>query len=298
MAKVVLVRLREMGMLSEYSIPDGMDVKAGDYVIIEVDRGLDWGEVQALQEAEQMTSTEPIKAIIREATYEDLHQINENKIQAKNSFNVCNKKIKESNIGMKLIQAEYSFDAKKVIFYFTSEARVDFRELVKELAKVFKMRIEMRQVGVRDEAKFFGGVGACGRCLCCNSFLRNFEPVTIKMAKNQKLSLNPTKISGICGRLMCCLSYEHPVYKEMMKDMPKEGQIITTDKGKGKVIEVNPLRREIVVELENGVLYRIIKKECESCPNQQQPKDVPQQQEPPHNAKENDNNADEKSAGE
>lgn len=261
MPKNVVIRLRELGVVSEYSVTDDVDLKAGDYVVIEVDRGLDWGEVIAAHEQQGEIAGESLKGIVRKASVNDLKQINDNRAQAKDSFNVCNKKIKESNIPMKLIQAEYSFDAKKVIFYFTSESRVDFRELVKELAKVFKMRIEMRQIGVRDEAKFFGGIGCCGRGLCCGSFLQNFEPVTIKMAKNQKLSLNPTKISGICGRLMCCLSYEHPMYKELLKDLPKEGQSITTDKGKGKVVEVNPLRREIVVELEDGSIQRIIKPE-------------------------------------
>jgi cell fate regulator YaaT (PSP1 superfamily) len=153
---------------------------------------------------------------------------------------------------MKLIEAEYSFDRSRVVFYFTAEGRIDFRELIKDLAAIFKARIELRQIGVRDEARFLGGFGPCGRTLCCASFLKDFEPVTIKMAKEQNLPLNPTKISGLCGRLMCCLSYEHECYRELMKDLPREGERIKTKDIKGKVINVNALKRTITVETEDG----------------------------------------------
>jgi len=160
-----------------------------------------------------------------------------------------NKKIAEHNLDMKLVEAEYSFDKSKIIFYFTSEGRVDFRELVKDLARIFKARIELRQIGVRDEAKLFGGFGSCGKELCCRRFLKDFEPVTIRMAKEQGLPLNPPKISGVCGRLMCCLAYECKVYKELSRDLPKEGDKINTPEGKGKVVSVNILKRSVIVEV-------------------------------------------------
>jgi len=257
MNRIVVVRLREVGS-TEYFFCGNLEVKAGDYVIVEAERGEDYGQV--VSEPEE--TAEEIKASLRKITrimsMDDLRQIKENISRAKKALKTCQKKIFEHKLSMKLIDSEYSFDGSKIIFYFTAEGRIDFRELVKNLAKIFKTRIEMRQVGVRDEARLFGGIGPCGRSLCCTAFLRNFEPVSIKMAKEQSLPLNPTKISGICGRLMCCLNYEYRIYKECRKKLPRDGQTINTPKGKAKVTEVNPLKKEVVLEFESGEKERLI----------------------------------------
>ena len=223
-------------------------VKVGDYVIIESERGTEYGQV--ISEAELVPEEEieaPLRKVIRVATRDDLRQIQENKKKTKEAIGICAKKIEEHKLDMKLVDAEYSFDRSKFIFYFTAEGRVDFRELVKDLARRFSARIELRQIGVRDEAKIFGGYGLCGRVLCCKSFLKNFEPVTVRMAKDQNLPLNPSKISGVCGRLMCCLGYEYPVYKELLKNLPKQGETINIKEGKGRVVSVNPLKMIAVV---------------------------------------------------
>jgi len=254
MSRAVLLRLREAGNL--LTCASDIEVKPGEHVVVEADRGLDYGEVLEV-EREEDTSQTKLKKIIRKATPQDEKQIKEGRQKAKESMKTCARKIKELELSMKLVSAEYSFDQKKVIFYFTSEGRIDFRDLVKDLAKIFKVRIEMRQIGVRDEARLFGGVGPCGRTLCCCSFLKSFEPVTIKMAKLQRLSLNPQKISGMCGRLMCCLFYEYRCYKEYIKGLPKDGQVVDTPKGKGKVITVNVLKRIAYVELESGVIEKV-----------------------------------------
>lgn len=250
--KTALVRLREAGNIIAYGSPD--EVKAGDKVIVEADRGIDYGEILEIPNEEVITSG---KKIIRKMTSEDLRQVRENRKQAKDALQICSRKVRERKLNMKLVEAEYSYDKKKIIFYFTAEGRVDFRELVKDLAKVFKIRIEMRQIGVRDEARLFGGVGPCGQSLCCVRFLKNFEPVSIKMAKVQKLPLNPSKISGICGRLMCCLFYEYKSYKEFSKGLPKEGQSLQTPRGKGKVIGVNVYKRQVYVEFEDGFIEKV-----------------------------------------
>lgn len=252
MHEVVQVRLREAGGISYFSTGK-LKFNPGDYVIVEQERGIDYGQV--ISEPEIVLDTEiekPLRKIIRKTNPWDHHQIEKNRKKSKELMDICTRKISEHRLPMKLIEAEYSFDRSKIIFYFTAEERIDFRELVKGLAKIFKARIEMRQIGVRDEAKLVGGFGPCGRELCCARFLKDFEPVTIKMAKEQNLPLNPTKISGLCGRLMCCLGYEYKLYKEFMKDMPKIGQQIQTKKGKGKVISVNPLKRSAFVEIEDG----------------------------------------------
>lgn len=257
MEKVVVVRLREAGPTA-YFLCGNLEVKPGDYVVVEAERGFDYGQV--ISEIEEVHSEmhPSFKKVVRIMNVEDLKQTRENRAQSKKILKICARKIKEHKLSMKLLDAEYSFDKSKIIFYFISESRVDFRELVKDLAKIFKTRIEMRQVGVRDEARLFGGVGPCGRTLCCASFLRSFEAVSIKMAKEQKLPLNPTKISGICGRLMCCLSYEYKIYKEASKKLPSEGQSINTPSGKGRVVEVNPLKREVTVEFEEGRREKIV----------------------------------------
>ncbi len=253
MFELMQVRIRE-GSKIVYCQSKDIRPKPGDCVIIEYDRGFEYGQVLTdFQAFENLPEEgEPPKNIVRIAAKEDLGQIEKNKSLIKEPYNFCNRKIQEKNISMKLIGAEYSFDRTKLVFYFTAGGRVDFRELVKELAAHFKARIELKQIGVRDEAKFIGGFGPCGRQLCCAKFLKDFEPVTIRMAKEQNLPLNPTKISGICGRLMCCLSYEHDVYKELLKGLPKMGSRIKAKDGKsGKVISVNPLTRSVIMETDD-----------------------------------------------
>lgn len=252
MQNIAQVRLRESGQ-TFYFLSDKAKAKSGDYVIVEAERGLDYGQVIS-DEATVLAgkADEPLRNILRLAGPADLKQIEYNKSKAKEAFVSAEKKIEEHKLEMKLIDAEYSFDRNKLIFYFTAEGRVDFRELVKDLAHVFKARIELRQIGVRDEAKFLGGFGPCGRQLCCARFLKEFEPVTIKMAKDQNLPLNPSKISGLCGRLMCCLSYEYKTYKELTKNLPREGDKVTTAEGKGKVLSVNALKGTAFIELEDG----------------------------------------------
>jgi len=257
MYEVVQVRLREAGKITYFST-NGMRFKSGDHVIVEADRGLDYGQV--LSETEAILDSdiaEPLKKIIRKANPWDMMQVEKNKKKVKEVMATCAKKIQDKRISMKLIDAEFSFDRSKIIFYFTAEGRVDFRDLVKELANTFKTRIELKQIGVRDEAKMLGGLGPCGRALCCATYLKDFDPVTIKMAKEQNLPLNPTKISGLCGRLMCCLGYEYKTYKELMKGMPAEGSIVKTEKGQGKVISINAIKRAATVELEDGTIVEV-----------------------------------------
>jgi len=250
--RVAMVRLREAGNISGFIATD--ELQAGEMVIVEGDRGIDYGEVLEIVNEEKKLK---YKTIVRPMSEADVKQIKDNEKQAKDALQICSRKVREHKLDMKLVESEYSFDRKKIIFYFTSEGRIDFRELVKDLAKIFKIRIEMRQIGVRDEARIFGGVGPCGRPLCCVSFLKNFEPVSIKMAKAQRLPLNPSKISGICGRLMCCLFYEYKNYKELAKGLPKEGQTVQTPRGKGKVIAVNVLKRQIFAALEDGCIEKV-----------------------------------------
>ena len=252
MNEVVQVRLREAGKISYFST-GGLKFSVGDYVIVEQDRGLEYGQIVADVETVLDTEIErPLRKIIRKTNPWDHHQIEKNRKKSKELIQTCNRKIAEHRLAMKLVEAEYSFDRSKIIFYFTAEGRIDFRNLVKDLANIFKARIELKQIGVRDEAKLMGGYGPCGKELCCVKFLKDFEPVTIRMAKDQNLPLNPTKISGLCGRLMCCLSYENKTYKECIKGLPKMGHEIKTEKGKGKVIGLNPLKRTVTVEIEEG----------------------------------------------
>ena len=260
---VALVRLREAGQLMTYKVTE--DIAVHDYVLIEADRGLDYGEVIEINEVTPCpklnVKEQAIKRITRKLSPEDLKQKKNNEKEAKDAIRLCSRKVREYKLAMKLVDSEYSFDKKKIVFYFTSEGRVDFRELVKELAKIFKIRIEMRQIGVRDEARLFGGVGPCGQKLCCMRFLKNFEPVSMKMAKAQKLPLSSGKISGICGRLMCCLFYEYKNYRELSKGLPKEGQTLETAQGKGKVVSVNVLKRLAYVELEVGRIEKVFFKD-------------------------------------
>lgn len=250
MVKVVGVRFKIAGKIY-YFDPDNLEIQANDSVIVETVRGIEYGNVVVgNREISEDEIVAPLKKVIRIATKEDKERYIQNQNKEKEAFEICHKKIIQHNLVMKLIDVEYTFDNNKIIFYFTADGRVDFRELVKDLASVFKTRIELRQIGVRDEAKMIGGIGACGRPLCCSSHLSEFEPVSIKMAKEQSLSLNPTKISGICGRLMCCLKYEQEAYECVLKRMPKIGSLVDTESGRGEIISTNILREKVKVRLE------------------------------------------------
>jgi len=270
MEKLIVVRLRDTGQAHLYNAVD-LEVKEGDYVIIEHDRGLDYGQVASMHAVPDPKAKQPPKRIVRLAKESDFKQIEENRVKSKEAFSTCAKKIEEHKLDMKLVHAEYSFDRTKIVFYFTAGGRVDFRELVKDLAKIFKARIELRQIGVRDEARLFGGFGPCGRELCCAKFLKDFEPVTIKMAKEEGLPLNPPKISGICGRLMCCLYFEYETYKALAKGLPREGERVHVPAGKGKVISVNVFKRSALVELEDGTQVEVSYNPKQE--NQEKPKD-------------------------
>ncbi|WP_297714128.1 stage 0 sporulation family protein [Clostridium sp.] len=252
MIKVVGVRFKKAGKIY-YFDPADMDIQKGSYVVVETARGVEFGEcVIGIKEISEYDIVAPLKSVLRIATEEDINKHFKNKDKEKDAFEVCLKKIKEHGLTMKLIDVEYTFDNNKVIFYFTADGRVDFRELVKDLAAIFKTRIELRQIGVRDEAKMLGGLGPCGRTLCCSTFLGDFASVSIKMAKEQNLSLNPTKISGICGRLMCCLNYEQSTYEDIRKRMPKVGSIVKTSEGTGEVFSNNIVKESVKVKLRKG----------------------------------------------
>lgn len=254
MTKVIGVRFRKAGKVYYFS-PGEEDIKTGQHVIVETARGVEYGYVVlGTHEVEDKKVVQPLKPVIRVATEADEETERRNKEKEKEAFKICLEKIKKHELEMKLIDTEYTFDNNKVLFYFTADGRIDFRELVKDLASVFKTRIELRQIGVRDETKIVGGIGICGRPLCCASYLPEFIPVSIKMAKEQNLSLNPTKISGVCGRLMCCLKYEEETYEELNAKLPNIGDYVTTDDGlKGEVHSVSILRQLVkVVVTVNG----------------------------------------------
>lgn len=252
MVTVVGVRFKKAGKIY-YFDPTELDIKKNDYVIVETVRGVEFGQVVVgPKEVSEEELISPLKPVIRVATDEDIEKHYENKEKESLAFDICLKKIEEHGLEMKLIDVEYTFDNNKVIFYFTADGRVDFRELVRDLASVFRTRIELRQIGVRDEAKMIGGLGPCGRAMCCASFLGEFEPVSIKMAKEQNLSLNPTKISGICGRLMCCLKYEHETYEKSLEKLPQIGALVVTPKGNGIVVETNTLLESVKVKVKRG----------------------------------------------
>ncbi len=249
MAEVIGVRFKEVGKVY-YFDPEKRKLNIGDKVIVETARGVECGTVAIKNKTvNDENIVHPLKKIIRKASEEDLKHIEDNKKKQKKAFSICTKKIAEHGLQMKLVDVEYTFDNNKILFYFTSDGRVDFRALVKELASIFRTRIELRQIGVRDEAKMLGGIGVCGRPLCCNSYLGEFQPVSIKMAKEQGLSLSPVKISGTCGRLMCCLKYEQDAYTELLKSIPKVGAIVGTPNGDGVVIEANPISKILKVKL-------------------------------------------------
>ncbi len=250
MVKVVGVRFKRAGKVY-YFDPDQLQIDAGVNVIVETARGVEFGEVVIpVREVTDDEIVAPLKKVMRIANDEDIKHAAENKKKEKEAFATCLQKIKDHNLEMKLIDVEYTFDNNKILFYFTADGRVDFRELVKDLASVFKTRIELRQIGVRDESKMMGGIGVCGRVLCCSSYLGEFQPVSIKMAKEQGLSLNPTKISGTCGRLMCCLKYEQEAYEQVIRKAPKAGAIVDTPDGQGVVVETYLLKEIAKVKLD------------------------------------------------
>ncbi|WP_101698248.1 PSP1 domain-containing protein [Clostridium minihomine] len=252
MAEVIGVRFKNVGKVY-YFDPDNNALKKGDMVIVETSRGIECGEVaMENREVSDENIVQPLKKLIRIATQDDLKKMAENRIREKSAFEICNKKIAAHKLEMKLVDVEYTFDNSKILFYFTADGRVDFRELVKDLASVFRTRIELRQIGVRDEAKMLGGLGICGRPFCCSTFLGSFQPVSIKMAKEQNLSLNPVKISGTCGRLMCCLKYEQEAYLDLLRTTPKVNAIVMTPEGRGTVVDQNLLTGVLQIRLDKA----------------------------------------------
>lgn len=254
MVKVIGVRFRTAGKIYFFS-PGQFDIKQGDNVIVETARGVEFGRVvSGVKEVAEEDVIQPLKSVIRIATEQDQKVVNKNKQKEKEAFKICLEKIRKHGLEMKLIDVEYTFDGNKILFYFTADGRIDFRELVKDLAAVFRTRIELRQIGVRDETKIRGGIGICGRPLCCSTYLTEFSAVSIKMAKEQNLSLNPTKISGVCGRLMCCLTNEEETYEELNNNLPSAGETVTTPEGlKGEVQSLSVLRQlvRVIVTLDN-----------------------------------------------
>lgn len=249
MYDVVGVRFKKAGKIY-YFDPGEIDIPKDDFVIVETVRGVEFGKVvTARKQVGENDVVLPLKKVLRIADKKDRLIVEENKAAAKEAYDICCQKVEEHKLDMKLVDVEYTFDRNKVVFFFTADGRVDFRDLVKDLAAIFRTRIELRQIGVRDEAKMLGGIGPCGRMLCCSTFLGDFEPVSIKMAKDQNLSLNPTKISGLCGRLMCCLKYENDEYESAKEMLPDLGEIIKTPNGKGKVVGLNILERVLQIEL-------------------------------------------------
>jgi cell fate regulator YaaT (PSP1 superfamily) len=247
--EIVGVNFREAGKIYYFS-PESFRLALGDKVIVETSRGIELGVVKVgnkIVDSKDIVS--PLKPVTRPATDQDIEQYEKNRAAEDEAIAICQKKVEAHNLGMKLVGAEYTFDKSKLIFYFTCESRVDFRELVRDLASTFRTRIELRQIGIRDEAKMLGGLGVCGRKLCCANFLSDFVQVSIKMAKEQNFSLNSSKVSGACGRLMCCLRYEHEAYEEAIKQTPPNGSVVKTPEGEGVVIETKPLAKEIKVRL-------------------------------------------------
>ncbi|MCJ7842928.1 stage 0 sporulation family protein [Lederbergia sp. NSJ-179] len=271
MYNVIGVRFKKAGKIY-YFDPGELSIAKNDYVIVETTRGVEYGKVVTDQrQVSEHDVVLPLKKVIRLADQKDQMSVEENRLEAETAHHICNEKIAEHRLAMKLVDVEFTFDRNKVIFYFTADGRIDFRDLVKDLAAIFKTRIELRQIGVRDEAKMLGGIGPCGRMLCCSTFLGDFEPVSIKMAKDQNLSLNPSKISGLCGRLMCCLKYENDEYEVAKAELPDIGETIKTPDGPGKVTGLNILERLIQIDLfgqERKLEYSLeeIKKGSSSIP--------------------------------
>jgi len=257
MGKIVQVQLGEYRPVCAYNLND-VNCERDDYVILEGDRGSEFGKVVSDIDQVCKGKTEKIKGkILRKATEGDLKQLENNRMKAKEAMNICLRKINDRKLDMRIVKAEYTFDSSKIIFSFIAEGRVDFRNLVKDLARVFRVRIELKQIGVRDKAKIVGGYGVCGRELCCSSYMKDFHPLSIKMAKEQGLPLNPSRISGVCGRIKCCMAYEFSVYKEHSRELPRQGDKINTDEGKGRVIDVNILKRLVSVDVGEGKVIKV-----------------------------------------
>lgn len=250
MAEIIGVRFKNAGK-TYYFTPDGVKYECGQNVIVETARGVEFGVITiSNREISDDEITTPLKPVIRVANENDVKIVEENKEKQKKAFDICREKIEKHKLAMKLVDVEYTFDGGKILFYFTADSRVDFRELVKDLASVFKTRIELRQIGVRDQSKILGGLGVCGQPFCCKTFLGDFQPVSVKMAKEQGLSLSPTKISGTCGRLMCCLKYEQEAYEHLLRVTPKNGAIVDTPEGRGTVVDFNLLTGMLKVSLQ------------------------------------------------
>lgn len=270
MYTVVGVSFRRAGKIY-YFDPGDYKLQSGDHVIVETARGIEFGEVVlGPRKVSEEEIVAPLKKVIRPANEEDYEKNAENKRLEKKAHDICLSKIKKHGLPMKLIDVEYTFDHNKIIFYFTAEGRVDFRELVKDLARVFKTRIELRQIGVRDEAKMIGGLGICGRPLCCSLFLRDFDPISIKMAKKQELTLNPSKISGVCGRLMCCLKFEAMTYRELEEMMPEIGEFVELEEGDGEIIDGeivdrNLIKKTVLIDPGDGELIEVDIEEINGC---------------------------------
>ena len=252
MSKVIGVQFQQNGKMI-YCEANGIEATVGQYVVANTDRGQDLGMVvMNARELDERVQIENLKKVVRLASPQDIQRATDNRTKEREAFSICQKKIAEHKLEMKLVSVEYAFDNSKILFFFTANGRVDFRSLVKDLASVFRMRIELRQIGVRDEAKMLGGLGPCGRPICCGTFLDQFQPVSIKMAKEQNLSLNPTKISGVCGRLMCCLKYEQDHYEQTRKKMPRVGKEVVTPDGSGQVTDLNIVKETVFVRMTNG----------------------------------------------
>lgn len=257
MAKIVEVRLGEYRGVSFFDTAEHA-CQRNDVAILEIDQGVEFGRILSDTEKVCEDKKEAVAGKIQRLANEpDMKIIEENRKKSSEAMAACLRKVQEHKMDMQIVECEYSFDQAKVIFYFTAEGRVDFRELVKDLARIFKVRIELKQIGVRDKAKIVGGFGVCGRTLCCSSYMKGFHPLSIKMSKEQGLPLNPTRISGVCGRIKCCMAYEFQVYKELARDLPKMGEKITTPQGKGKVIDINILKRYVNVELSEGQMTKV-----------------------------------------
>ncbi len=283
MIEIIGIRFNTAGKIY-YFAPKGNKVDIGMGVIVETARGVEFGTVAIVNKmVDESEVVQPLKPITRIATNADYNQLETNKEKEKEAFRIANEKITEHKLNMHLVNAEYTFDRSKILFYFTAEGRVDFRDLVKTLAGIFKTRIELRQIGVRDEAKSLGAIGICGKALCCSTFLNDFHPVSIKMAKEQGLSLNPTKISGVCGRLMCCLEYEQNVYDEMLKVVPPKGSLVECSEGKGVVVESETLKGKIKVRFgddDDMVIKQLDAKDVKvlkkaKAPKEDIPEDIP-----------------------
>lgn len=288
MGKVIGVQFQKNGKMY-YFDSNGFEVKPGTYVIVDTSRGQDLGEVvMGARDTDESLFRTQLKKLIRVATDQDIQHGIDNREKEKEAFSICQQKIAEHKLEMKLVSVEYAFDNSKILFFFTANGRVDFRSLVKDLASIFKMRIELRQIGVRDEAKMLGGLGPCGRTICCGSFLDQFQPVSIKMAKEQNLSLNPTKISGVCGRLMCCLKYEQDHYEQTRKKMPKVGRVVSTPDGNGPVTDLNIVKETVFVRLADGDSSEIREYPLDMITGTEQPANKEPGTVSSNNAREND----------